>query len=495
MIFFLAFVSLGLQIDGLLGPDGILPATQYLTDIAGADSTNLPPWAFPSLLWLFPTDATLHFLCWGGALAALGVALGVAAAPLLIVAWLFYLSLVNVGQDFLSFQWDILLLETGFLSIVWSQWKWLSSPWRGNRLDRTAASGAMFFTGLWLLRWLLFKLMLFSGLVKIFSGDPTWASFKALQFHYWTQPLPTPLAWLANQLPDQMQSAAVIIMFAIELLVPFLFFFPRKIRHAAAALTAFLQIGILLTGNYAFFNWLTLALCLTMLDDQIVSKLLPKRLRLALEGEALEVAERPLVASGAPGAPGASPEALVKKFAVGALLAIAIGAQVSNFIGFSFLPQPLRLCVRQLHLASSYGLFAVMTTTRPEIQVEGSNDGVNWTPYVFKYKPGPLNRPPPIVAPHQPRLDWQMWFAALGPVAESPWFANFVTKLLQGAPDVVQLLETNPFPAKPPQFIRAMLFEYRFTTIDELRNTGNWWKRTAAGVFMTPKTADELLFR
>lgn len=486
IVYLCAFLSLGFQIDGLLGSKGILPAVQYI-DALSASLPNGTHFLFvPTLVWLNSSDAFMQFLCWGGAIAALCVVLSFCTAPLLIVCWLFYLSLVNVGQDFLSFQWDILLLEAGFLAILWAPWQWTGPPWKNKLVLKPETK--LFRAVLLLLRWLVFKLMFLSGAVKILSGDVTWRNFTALKYHYVTQPLPTPLAWLANQLPDWFQTACVAGVFITELCVPFLFFLPRKFRLVGAVLTMFLQIVILLTGNYTFFNLLTLTLCIPLLDDRAITGFFPKFLRAHLIEEIAPEGAEPTLGP---------MKRNIRRVGVTAsfvMVGFATIVQISGaFEGFRAAPDLVRgllAFVRPFHLVNSYGLFAVMTTTRPEISVEGSDDGVTWKHYTFRYKPGPLNRPPPIVAPFQPRLDWQMWFAALGPPSDSPWFFKFVYRLLDGSPDVVRLLEVDPFQGHPPKFIRAQLFDYRFTSMEEFQKTGNWWKRSPAGVFIPPLSKD-----
>lgn len=487
LVYFLAFVSLGLEIHGLVGSRGILPVSAYLQSLTDSLPPDMAVAVAPSLVWFNSSDGFLSLLCWGGALAGLGVFLSVATTPLLVVAWLFYLSLVNVGQDFLSFQWDILLLEAGFLAIFWSPWQLLGPPWKGKLV--LEPEPLTFKVGLYLFRWLLFRLMFLSGTCKLLSGDPAWRNFTALKYHYLTQPLPTPLAWLAERLPDWVQSFSVAAVFFIEIMVPLLFFMPRRLRLAGAALTALLQVLILLTGNYTFFNLLTLALCIPLLDDRVLTAVLPKKLRASIIG-------MPAAENNAQTKLG-NVKLMVRRATVSilaAMVGLATLSQMSSLlpgVNFRDLPMATRRLffgAQSLHIVNSYGLFAVMTTSRLEIQVEGSDDGVNWLPYVFKYKPGPLNRPPPIVAPMQPRLDWQMWFAALGSVEDNPWFFKFAERLLQASPEVVQLLKTDPFHGSSPKYLRAQLYDYRFATLPELQKTGNWWTRTPAGSYLQPVT-------
>jgi hypothetical protein len=355
----------------------------------------------------------------------------------------------------------------------------------------------------------------------LLSGDPTWRDLTALVVHYETQPLPTWIGWYAHQLPLWIQKASCLVMFIIELAIPFLFFAPRRLRILGAAVTTFLQVVILLTGNYTFFNWLALALCLTLLDDFALERYTPGRLRTLFTRHASltttlhsERTPSPLpsppmgerVSAGRVRGTGAAQWLRVswwswqicrpdswRRFVIIPLAFIVISTSSLQLISMFGVRSSLFKPVAALHewLApfrslNSYGLFAVMTTTRPEIIVEGSNDGINWLPYEFEYKPGDVKRRPAFVAPHQPRLDWQMWFAALDTWRRNPWLLNLATRLLRGSPEVLALLEKNPFPDKPPRFIRATLYDYRFTDFAGRKQTGAWWTRKPTGEYLPP---------
>jgi predicted DCC family thiol-disulfide oxidoreductase YuxK len=479
LVYVIAFLSLWGQLAGLIGAHGILPVGNFLQGAQhdyGADAYHL----FPTLAWINSSDAALKFLCGAGALSGLLVILGIVTGPALALAWMFYLSLVTVGQDFLSFQWDILLLETGFLAIFLAPWRLIEPPWRSvnSRVSPTV---------LWLGRWLLFRLMFLSGAVKLLSGDAAWRNLTALEYHYWTQPLPTPVAWYAAQLPAWFQRASVVGAFALELGIPFLIFTPPRLRKLGAGLIAAFQLLISLTGNYCFFNLLTIILCVLLLDDAFLNRWFPTRVvGYFAEGHL----------SGAPLAEGVGAErrtsllgtaGRVIRAALAVLILIVSGTEV---LGTFRLGAAVPSFARQLvywqapfDLSNSYGLFAVMTTSRDEIVVEGSADGQTWLAYEFKYKPGNLARRLPWVAPYQPRLDWQMWFAALATYQENRWFDNFMIRLLQGSPEVPALLATNPFAAEPPRYLRAALYTYRFTDFAERRATGDWWKRERKGLY------------
>lgn len=473
IVYLIAFISLWTQITGLVGENGILPASgtmDVLQQRTAAAHIGLERYhLFPTLCWFGATDRFLQNQCALGVLFSLLLLVGMAPGPCLLLLWILYLSLFTVCREFLGFQWDILLLETGFLAIFFAPLTFFP------RLFRIAAPSR---TVLWLLRWLLFCLMFQSGCVKLLSGDPVWRNLTALNFHYETQPLPTGLGWYAHQLPAWFQKTSTALMFGIELAVPFLIFAPRRPRFFGGIVLIILQLFIFLTGNYCFFNLLTIVLCFTLLDDAALKSLLPKRLTFLV----------------APAPSPFSPHTVFfwlrrsTNFFIALLL---FGTSLLQFSSMFRLPIPWPGSViaayewlSPFRTFSSYGLFAVMTTSRSEIIVEGSNDGVTWHEYEFKYKPGELKRRPKFVAPLQPRLDWQMWFAALGHYQQNPWFINFCLRLLQGSPDVLALLERNPFPNAPPRYIRAIAYEYHFTDFATRRKTGAWWHRERTGEYL-----------
>ena len=464
-----AFLSLWMQVDGLIGPRGILPAEGYL-DWIRAQTGPSRYWLVPTLAWLSAKPMMLHGLCAGGVLASLSVFFGFAPTVGLTLAWASYLSLSSISQIFLSYQWDALLLETGLLAIFLSPpaWKLRFSP-----------SSPPSTTALLLLRWLLFRLMFSSGAVKLGSGDPSWRSLTALRVHYETQPLPTWIGWAFHQFPASFQTVSCVFLFFVELVVPFLFFAPRRAKHLAFGLLLVLQILIALTGNYAFFNWLAIALCALLIDDAS----LPSRLA------------RRVPAGPSPGGARRWPVGVMAPV-VGVLLIASIVQLVftvrHSATGVPKVAVQVVEWLSPLRSVNQYGLFAVMTTRRPEIIVEGSDDGRTWKAYEFRWKPGAVERRPPFVAPHQPRLDWQMWFAALETCQENPWLVNFLGRLLQGEPAVLRLLATNPFPAGPPRYVRTLLYQYRFTDRQSRRSTGAWWRRELQGPYCPIVSRDML---
>ena len=328
----------------------------------------------------------------------------------------------------------------------------------------------------WLYRWLVFRLIFMSGVVKLSGGDPTWHRLTALTYHFETQPLPTWIGWLAHHLPEWFQRFSAGSMFAIELIVPFFIFGPRRIRALACGAFLFLQMLIFLTGNYCFFNLLAALLCLCLVDDSAWLKSWRDSMTTAIRRVSFGK-----VGVAAPRWP---------RWILVPLTVVILFMSSLSLIGAFRVRVDWPVWVEKTYALflpfrsiNGYGLFQVMTISRSEIVIEGSRDGVEWLPYEFKYKPGDLKRRPLWVQPHQPRLDWQMWFAALGGVRQNPWFAGFCLKLLQGSPDVLALLEKNPFPDKPPRYLRAVVYDYHFTDFATLRREGTWWTRQRKGLY------------
>ena len=465
VIYLIAFASLAAQIDGLIGSRGILPVKEYFEAVyrkAGLSGIRF----FPSLVWIHPGDGFLRFLCWAGMGFSFLLILELIPVFALFFLWLFYLSLAAAGQDFLSFQWDNLLLETGLLAIFFAPFKWTA----GNPGVRP--SGVIH----GLFKWLLFRLMFSSGFVKLAGGDPAWRNLTALSFHYETQPLPVWTSWFMRQLPAGFHKISAGAMFGMEILIPFLIFAPRRLRFTGCFFLILFQILILATGNYCFFNLLTIGLCLLLLDDSVWKSF--GRFfgfRAVLSGRKMEEVKT-----------GGRPHGIT--LAVAALIYFISGAVFFQTLnpGLRF-PKFIENCVdlaRPFRSINRYGLFAVMTTSRPEIILEASLDGKNWEPYEFKYKPGDPFRKPVFVQPHQPRLDWQMWFAALGTYPQNPWFISFCVRLLEGEPKVLRLLRTHPFPARTPKYIRAVVYDYRFTDPAARRSSRAWWKRERKGLYL-----------
>ncbi|HXE15369.1 MAG TPA: lipase maturation factor family protein [Bryobacteraceae bacterium] len=458
IIFLFAFWSLHSQMLGLVGSQGLIPAAQTLHSMRAAIGTRAFLFA-PSLLWLHPGDAWLQWMS----------SLGIVASLLLVFSgWLgqswqriataacfvLYLSLASVGQPFTLFQWDALLLETAFLALF-----------AGTPLLP------------WAYRLLVFRLMFESGCVKLLSGDPNWRNLHALRYHFMTQPLPNPIAWYVYQAPGWLLDSFTFLTLLIELACPWLLFLPRRARHIGAIVLIVLQLLILFTGNYAFFNWLTIILCLWAFDDRTFQRL-GGLLRHSVAMVTSAVRRKLLAA------------VLACLMILGAVQVVALFTPV---VAIPF--GGLYSLAGALQIVNSYGLFAVMTTTRPELIYEGSDDGQNWKEYSFPYKPGNVKRGLPMVAPFQPRLDWQLWFAALdGSYQADRWTGNLVIRILQGDKAVMDLLGSRQPFSKPPKYVRVALYDYWFTSEAERRKTGAIWNRRFERLYL-PSISLEALQR
>ncbi|MCH2161620.1 MAG: lipase maturation factor family protein [Phycisphaerales bacterium] len=481
--YLVAFLSFGVQAQGLVGSSGILPVSEYLA--SARDTLGPSAWIqLPTLLWISSSDAAITTIWIAGCIAGVLVLFGIAPMYALIACWGLYLSLVHAGQDFLSFQWDILLLEAGFLAILYAPASLLTARTRPGWLARL------------LITWLLFRLMFESGILKLLSGDAAWLDGSALSFHWYTQPLPTWAAWWMAQLPGSVEHLLTWGMFIAELGLPLLLFLPRVPRTTAALGIIGLMIGIGVTGNYGFFNLLTIALCIAVLDDGVLKPLLrPKRLFARWRSH------RPL----APPTPPPQRIATILAAIVIVPGSIVLGwadaeRTVENARFQAAADDPIKVqqliddleengpswarrlssnwrSFRTYGIVNSYGLFRVMTTTRPELTIEASDDGSTWSPYVFKYKPGPLDRKPVFAGLHMPRLDWQMWFAGLSAErGQLPiWFQRFILRLQEADPAVLELLDSAPMGDAPPPLLRVRLGNYLFTNSEQRDDTGNWW--------------------
>lgn len=458
VIHVIAFASAWTQIAGLIGPHGILPAGQLFAAVHqqwGAAGY----WQLPSLCWIFGTGWFLHGMCAAGIVLALLLFAGIAPALCLGLLWADYLSLACAGQIFFDFQWDALLLEATFLSVFLAPWG-LRPGWRQSEPPRAAR---------WILGWLLFRLMFFSGFVKLAGGDQLWRHLDALRIHYETQPLPTLLAWYAHQLPAWFQRFSCAVMFVVELALPFCLFCPRRLRHAAVLAIIVFQVLIELTGNYTFFNLLTISLCFLYLDDAWWAGLRSGRGRpFAEEARAI------------------LPDWLLRGIATAVIVITSLEAVADFDAPISELPAVASLiaAVAPFRSLNNYGLFAQMTRSRPELIFQGSDDGRDWRSYELPHKPGDPGRRPDFVAPHQPRLDWQLWFAALGLPRQNRWVFPLCDHLLRGTPEVLALFAANPFPQHPPRLVRVVRYDYHFTRAAERARTGNWWTRDVVDFYV-----------
>ncbi|MCX8073228.1 MAG: lipase maturation factor family protein [Candidatus Binatia bacterium] len=450
-IYLVAFVSLASQIDWLIGSQGLLPAATWLGEQRGGVSF----WQAPSIFWLGASDPALRLAAVSGAALSLALLLGVYPRFCLLALWALYLSFVSVGQTFFAFQWDNLLLETTLLACF-------VAPWSRAGFGRAPHPAAVF-----LLQWLLVRLHVESGLAKLLSGDPSWRNLTALITYYETAPLPTSLGWVAHQLPPVAHRLSALGTLVIEILLPWGIWAPRSLRRVAIGCLALLQVLVLATANYGFFNYLTLALCLWGLDDEDVRQLsrwcganLPGRAQWQQQNQ------RP------------------RARAPWVWLMAGLWALVS-LVPFSPFVPPLRGAFPRLQgwlatwrAANAYHLFASMTYVRYEPVIEGSDDTLTWLPYEFRYKPGDVFRPPSWVAPHQPRVDFQLWFLLLrGRAPRDRYFHNLVVRLLTNPQALEGLFARDPFLGRPPHWLRLVVYRYRFTDWATVWKTGAWWQR------------------
>ena len=484
IIYFIAFTSFWVQWEGLVGADGILPVTEFFERISNRFGSSSFFHA-PSLQLFFPDFGGSNFIGISGIVLSVLLVFGFSPRVSTIALWILYLSVYTGGQRFLSFQWDILLLESGFLAI------WLAPNciyFKKNKIY-LLSKGCVF-----LMRWILFRLMFFSGVTKLASGDPVWTDLTALAYHYETQPLATWTAWYMHQLPTWFHQISTGFMFFVELVIPFFIFGPRRIKLIACFYISILMMFIILTGNYTFFNLLTLSLCVFLIDDSIMKRWFGKKDDFPI----------PLQKSSA------NWFNIKKKFSISFVCIILILSSAHTTIRYfpdfnipQFIQRSLQI-IRPFGIVNTYGLFSVMTTSRPELIIEKSQNGEDWEEIQFKWKAGMEDTSPSFVQPHQPRLDWQMWFAALffeqvdelywqmntkkpetfqdhaafmnrlRVPSSYHWFYRFLRQFLKGSPHVLDLLENE---SETPKYLRVWLYNYHFTNLEQKRETDKWWVR------------------
>lgn len=434
LIYLFLFFPFLFQIRGLLGEQGILPIKRYLQNASYLGKRRF--YWIPTLFWLFSSDRALLATLAIALLLSLALILGGPPLVLLPLLYLLHLSIVSGGQDFLSFGWEMFFIEivcnAFFLSMGPNLFVWMS------------------------INLLLFRFNFQAGISKLLSGDRNWRSLTALKFHYQSQPLPNTQAWYFEKLPLWFHKLSTLFMFFAELVAPFAIFGGERMRLIAFIFLGGLQLIIWFTGNFSYLNHMTLCFCTLLLGDSYLFA-----------------------------APAQEPSSSLLLSSVGALL---IALQLISLWNY-FLPnrrlQTILGWLSPFHLINRYGIFAVMTTRRDEIVVEGSEDGVHWEEYLFRYKPSEVGRRPRRISPYQPRLDWQAWFLPFSDFSSRVWFQNFLLRLLQGSPPVLKLLRHNPFPEKPPKYIRALVYEYEFSDAKTKRESGAWWSRRLLGAYST----------
>lgn len=450
-IFLSAFFSLAFQIHGLVGERGILPAGEYLAQVAGVLDPVRRVWMAPTVLWLSAGDGALTVVVLAGMAASILLMVNLWPRAMVAACTVLFLSCIAVLQDFSAYQSDGMLLEAGFLSCFFAP--------RGVRPGLGAEDPPSPFS-LFMLRWEWFRIYFCSGVVKLASGDPHWRDFTAMDEYYQNGPLPTWLGWYAQHLPHGYHAFTVAFTLGVELLLVWAVFLPRRYRVACFAIVTPMQVGIIATANYAFLNYLVLVLGVLLLDDRTLS-----RLRFALPRALPRPAGR------------------VRRAVERGVLGFALYATVAAFLfPAGALGAPARV-LDPFRVANAYGLFATMTEARYEVEFQGSRDGVHWTPYRFRFKPQDVREAPGIYAPYQPRFEWNLWFASLGPWRQSAWVVLAQQRLLEGSPPVLRLFRADPFHGRPPVMVRTVLYQYWFTDRATHRATGAWWRRRELGLF------------
>ncbi len=464
LIYFSAFFSLIFQILGLLGSKGILPAGEYLQALQKAGGLRF--WYAPTLLWISSADSVLKALCWIGMAASLFAVLNIAPRSMLAVCFLCFLSFCGAAQDFAGYQSDGMLLEAGFLALF------LAPPgifpgWGTRYLPSRIAA--------FLLIWEWFRIYFESGVVKLASGDATWRNLTAMYEYYQNGPLPTWIGWYLQHLPNWFHIATAGATLVMELVLVWLAFLPgRRWRLACFFMVTVWQIGVISTANYTFLNYLVLVLAFLLLDDRFLVRFIPVRWRGALpQHEAI--------------APLASRKFELKVLPEAVLLSWIFYSATAPMLLMFWPHAPLSampvVALEPFRIANQYGLFAVMTPHRYEIEFQGSRDGQTWTAYPFRYKPQNVKERPRIYAPYQPRFDWNLWFASLGRWQQYPIVPRTEELLLENDQDVLGLFAGNPFPQAPPRYVRAVLWQYWFSTLEEKRTQGVWWRRELLGAY------------
>jgi hypothetical protein len=487
-IYFSAFFSLVFQIRGLIGPEGILPAGEYLRAVSASAGYVRGLWYAPTVLWLASGPHILTALCWVGMGASLLLALNLWPRGMLVICFLCFLSFVSAAQDFSSYQSDGMLLEAGFIAIFFAP-----AGFRPGMGATSPASRASLFP----LLWELFRIYFESGVAKIIGGDPEWRNFTAMDEYYQNGPLPTWIGWYMQHLPHWFHASTVFATLALELILVWMFILPRRWRIVCFFIVTLWQLVVILTAHYTFLNYLVLMLGFLLLDDRFVLRFIPQQWRNSFAASGVSKSDERLEAS-VEDAQGEQYKAsgwrnsfgqqlrILKLSSVAVILSWIFYATTVELIWmFSELPLPTApvAALEPFRIANRYGLFGIMTRGRYEIEFQGSEDGKTWVAYPFRYKPQDLGTPPGIYAPYQPRFDWNLWFASLGSWRDYPIVPRTEVRLLSNDHDVFTLFEKNPFPNQPPRQVRAVIWQYWFTSMSERRTQGLWWRRQFLGLY------------
>jgi hypothetical protein len=487
LIYFSAFYSLFFQIKGLIGPEGILPAVDYLQAVAAASSLPGPKfWFAPTLLWFGSTDHALMLLCWVGLIASILVVMNLWPRVSLAICFICFLSFIAAAQDFASYQSDGMLLEAGFISLFFAP----PGLWPGLAPDHGPSRLSLF-----LLRWEWFRIYFESGVGKWLGHDQAWRNLTAMDDYYQNGPLPTWLGYYVQHFPHWFHASTVILTLVIEIFLVWMLFLPRRFRIACFCIVTPFEISIILTANYAFLNYIVLFLGFLLLDDRFLEWALPESVRMFVQGVQGKAKAPPPPA--VPASPQSWPESWQeswRKFAapigmtisgvcLGTVFYVATAQLVWKVVPSFPLPQSPVEWLEPFRIANVYGLFESMTHERLEIEFQGSTDGKTWTPYPFRYKPQDPAKAPGIYAPYQPRFEWNLWFASLGAWQQSRFVLWTEERLLRNSPGVLELFARNPFPSSPPKEVRSVIYQYWFTDLKTKREQGLWWRRELLGEY------------
>jgi hypothetical protein len=466
-VYAVAFLAAANQIVPLLGSHGLLPLDLFLERARTALGSSAAGFVrLPSLFWFAHSDTMLQLVAWTGFALSCVVVAGYANAIVMALLWALYMSFVHLGQDWYGYGWEIQLLETGFLAIF------LCPLLDGRPFSKRPPPIVV----IWLFRWLIFRIMIGAALIKL-RGDSCWRDLTALYYHFETQPIPGPLSRSFDFLPHWALQGGVLFNFLAELIAPWFAFYPRIGRRIAGVIMVLFQFTLIVSGNLSFLNWLTIVPALACFDDGFWARLLPRAL-----------ANRATAALAS-----AQPSVFVRRAAwvLAALVGLLSLQPVANMISPN---QVMNTSFDPLDLVNTYGAFGTVGRERFNVVFEGTDAALLdantvWKAYPYRALPVALDRRPPQIAPYQPRLDWQMWFAAMGTPEEYPWTLNLVWKLLHNDPGALSLFSGNPFPGHPPHYVRAMLYRYQFAPPGNPQ--GNWWKREALGLWLPPLSADD----
>ncbi|MDD9952706.1 MAG: lipase maturation factor family protein [Candidatus Woesearchaeota archaeon] len=464
-VYFFAFLSLAVQVLPLIGSQGILPADLYMERLAANDLSFID---LPSLFWLHLSDSWLLFFSWFGVLLSLAVLLGFANIPMLLILWFLYMSFMHIGQLWYGYGWEMQLLETGFLALF------LVPLWDARPFPKHAVP----FPIIVLFRWLAFRINLGAGLIKI-RGDECWKDLTCLQYHYETQPIPGPLTSVFHEMPVFIHKLGVLWNHFIELVVPWFVFWPRLLRYAAGILLISFQFILIASGNLSFLNWLTIVPAIACFDDVFFRKILPKKLVHYSEKQAK----------------GATVSRMQTVCAWTFLLVVLVLSipVVQNLLSER---QAMNTSFGKLHLVNTYGAFGSIGKERGELVIEGTADAVVseqsiWKEYELPGKPTKLDRNHPQLAPYQPRIDWQIWFAAMSHPNREPWLWHVLWKLLHNDPGALSLFSHNPFPDEAPEHVRIMYYKYKLAPLA----AENIWEREFVGIWFPPISKEHQEFQ